>query len=70
MFGGKKHILLEKTLKAFFVKKKKKKRKEPKYFEHFLTLCPELLHPTTSRAMGILIQACYAVTKALFTKSG
>lgn len=58
----KKSFCYRQTLEAFFLK-------ENKYLEHFLTLCPELLHPTTSRAMGIHFEACIAVTKVFFTKS-
>lgn len=42
---------------------------EDKNIKHLVTLCPEFLHPTTSRVTGIHFQGCIAVTKAFSTKS-
>lgn len=58
----KKSVLLEENYRSSVLK-----RKTPTL--SILSLCPELLHSTTSREMGIHSQACTAVTKPFFTKS-
>lgn len=60
--GEKECFVTEKVWKLF-------SEKENYYFGHFVTLCPELLHLTTSREMGIHFQASTAVTKPFNTKS-